>query len=61
MINEDQPTFLYIKLNSEIVSERRKQCLGYIDIERDLVKGIECYAELYVVKVKLDKLETDHA
>ena len=59
--NEDQPTFLYLKLNPEIVSERRKQCLGYIDIERDLVKGIECYAELYVVKVKLDKLETDHA
>lgn len=58
--NEDQPTFLYIKLNSEIIMERRKQCLGDdIDIESDLIKGIECYAELYAIKVKLDKLENE--
>ena len=59
--NEDQPTFLYIKLNSEIVSERRKECLGDIDIEMDLVQGIECYAKLYAIKIKLDKLDNINA
>lgn len=59
--NEDQPTFLYIKLNSEIVLERKTQCLGAIDIQRDLVNGIEVYSKLYAIKVKLDKLETSNA
>lgn len=61
---QDKPDFLYIKLDEKIISSYKSNQTPIVDFEvkkNEILDGIEAYAKLYAIKVKLDNLETDHA
>lgn len=61
----DSPRYLSDKMNDKVVEEYRTPRLSTgMTMEQSrkvLNDGIEAYAKLYAIKVKLEKLETDHA
>lgn len=62
--NLNSPSELNILLNDEIIEKFvsfHGQYKEHYDAKKALIEGIESYAKLYVIKIKLDKLETDHA
>lgn len=57
----DSPSLLFVSLNDTKVAEFMKYNNQYKDsnvAKGDLVDGIHAYAELYAIKIKLDKLAT---
>ncbi|MND65610.1 hypothetical protein D3C80_569860 [compost metagenome] len=59
-----KPDILYVALKDEIIQELiegRQPTPNFKDIKHDVINGIKAYSELYAIKVKLDKLETDYA
>lgn len=60
----DSPSLLFVSLNDEKVAQFMEYNNQYKDsrvAKGDLVDGIDAYAKLYAIKVKLDKLEAGNA
>lgn len=58
--NSDRPDLLYIALQDEMV-DKILDLYGdnkpnFSEIKNDLIQGIDAYAKLYTIKVKLDKI-----
>lgn len=60
----DSPQMLSIKLKDDMINKimlNKQPQPNFYDEKKDVIEAIEAYAKLYVIKVKLDKLETDNA
>ena len=60
--SKEKPDLLYIELKDEMINqiiERQLTRQEFEDLKKDVIEGIEAYAKLYAIKVKLDKLEKE--
>lgn len=60
--SKEKPDLLYIELKDEMINqiiERQLNRQEFEDLKKDVIEGIEAYAKLYAIKVKLDKLEKE--
>lgn len=64
-VHSDRPDLLYVALEDKMINKildgYGDKKPNFSDIKNDVIKGIDAYAQLYKIKVKLDSLEIDNA
>lgn len=56
----DSPQDLYIKLNDQMIDSlinRMNPKQNFLDVKKDVIDGINAYAKLYVIQIKMNDLE----